>query len=334
MKAVVLTENGIELQELESGALSREWVRIRVAQVGLCGSDVAKISAPSLPAWHTRILGHEFCGQIAELGGQAEYVSIGDHVVAMPLLSCGVCDACRRRQENICEQGQAIGRTTQGAFAEFVDAPLTNVFRIVKGNPLTPYVLADPLAVCIHAKNLAGTHSPRRRCLVVGDGTIGCLLGWLLHAQGHEVWIKGLHKEALRFIEEFGVNVTEKVQTRHFDVVFEAVGRSQQHSLDDSLKAVRWGGIVVVLGVFSHGYEYPLIARDLFIGEVRVVGANAYLRSEFEEAVKMIEERGKELRAFISHRFHLFQFEDALAVAENKQGLTMKIVLETESVSP
>lgn len=332
MKAVTLTNGRIELQDVELGVLSHNWVRMRVAKVGLCGSDVAKISAPTLPPWHTRILGHEFYGQVVKFSGQTERISIGDCVVGMPLLSCGVCQACVRSQENLCVQAQAIGRTIQGAFAEFVDVPLANIVRADSGS-LDSYVLADPLAVCLHASILAGSFDLPQQCLVVGDGTIGCLLAWLLQIQGHEVWLKGVHKEVLRFVESFGVKTIGEVQAQRFDVVFEAVGRAQHYSLGDSLKAVRSGGSVVVLGVFAHGYTYPLIARNLFIGEVKLVGANAYLRSEFEKAIRLIEEHSQTLRNFISHRFPLSRFEDALAAAQNKQGFTMKIILETEGLS-
>ncbi|MBU0531564.1 alcohol dehydrogenase catalytic domain-containing protein [Patescibacteria group bacterium] len=332
MKVVTLTGNGIGLLESELGALSRDWARIRVVKAGLCGSDVAKISAPSLPTWHTRILGHEFYGQIIDLNGSPEYVAIGDYVAVMPLLPCETCEACAQGQENLCAQGQAIGRTTQGAFAEIVDAPITNVFRLDDQASLEEYVLTDPLAVCLHAVNLAEMSRSKQQCLVVGDGTIGCLLAWILQEQGHTVSIKGIHKEVLNFMNGFGVNSVEIVQTRHFDVVFEAVGRSQQHSLDDSLKAAKWGGTIVVLGVFAQGYQYPLAARDLFIGEIRLVGASAYQRLEFEEALRLIRECGEKLRKFISHRFPLDRFQDALVTARSKRGFTMKIILGTGGI--
>lgn len=334
MKAVILADGGIELQDMEFGALSHNWVRIRVAKAGLCGSDVMKITAPVLSPWHTRILGHEFYGQIVELDGQTERVSVGDWAVGMPLLSCGVCRACMRGQENLCVQAQAIGRTVQGAFAEFVDVPLTNIIRIVDNGPLDSYTLADPLAVCVHASKIAGRFESPQQCLIIGDGTIGCLLAWLMRIQRHEVWLKGLHEDVLRFVESFGVKTTDEVQPQCFDVVFETVGRAQHHSLNESLRAVRWGGSIIAVGVFAHEYVYPLIARNLFIGEVKLVGANAYLRSEFEEAVRLIEEHGQTLRNFISHRFPLSRFEDALATVQSKQGFTMKIILEMEGLLP
>ncbi|OJI09367.1 MAG: hypothetical protein COV08_01285 [Candidatus Vogelbacteria bacterium CG10_big_fil_rev_8_21_14_0_10_49_38] len=333
MKAVMLTENGIEFQDVELGVLSQDWVRVKVAKAGLCGSDVAKISDSSLPAWHTKILGHEFCGRIVELAGRTEWLNIEDVVAVTPLLPCRVCEACKLGQENLCVQGQAIGRTIQGAFAEFVDVPLANIVRVSAQHSLEPYVLADPLSVCIHAYTLAGFAESQKRCLVVGDGTIGCLLAWLLRKRGHETSMSGIHEESLKFTERFGVYAARSpLQTRNFDVVFEAVGRSQRYSLDTCLQAVKWGGVVVALGVFAHGYEYPFVARDLFIGEVRVIGVNAYLRGDFEEAVQMIEANCNELDAFISHRFPLVQFDEALAAARSKRRFTMKIVLETEGL--
>jgi len=332
MKAVVLTENGIELRDVDLGELSPGWARIKVVRVGLCGSDVAKISASSLPTWHTKILGHEFCGYIVELNAPAARLSVNDTVVVTPLIPCHTCDACKRGQENICVQGQAIGRTIQGAFAEFDDVPLENIIQISAKCHLESYVLADPLAVCIHASNIADINKSTKRCLVVGDGAISCLLAWLLRKKGHEVWMSGIHEESLKFAEGFGVGVVKSPEKHSFDTVFEAVGRSQRHSLDISLRAVKWGGIIVVLGVFAHGYEYPLVARDFFIGEVRMIGANAYLRSDFEEATRMIRAHNDELSTFISHRFSLVRFDEALATAKSKRGFTMKIVLEMEGL--
>lgn len=329
MKAIVVTEEGIEQKEIELGFLPKQWARIEVARAGLCGSDVAKILGGTLPLSHTRILGHEFYGQIVEFNGHTTGISTGDWVVGMPVLGCGTCYACTHQQQNLCTEAQAIGRTLSGAFAEFVDIPLANVVRISNSHSLDPYVLADPLAVCVHASKLGASTSTFQNCLVIGDGAIGSLLAWLLREQGCNTWIKGVHPDNLCFIERFGVKVltTESVND-YFDVVYETVGRAQFDTLNESLRTVRWGGCVIVLGVFASGYTYPLIARDLFMREVQLKGSNAYVPTEFKEAVELISTHSTVLCGFISHRFPLFRFQDALVVARQKQGYTMKIILQ------
>src|SRR5271157_3590599 len=101
MKAIVLLNGEVELQNLELRTLSSEWSRIRVVSVGLCGSDVAKISSRDLPASHTSVLGHEFVGQVIEANIQDRQLIPGDWVVGMPVLSCGRCYACVRHMENL-----------------------------------------------------------------------------------------------------------------------------------------------------------------------------------------------------------------------------------------
>jgi len=334
MKAITFTDGRLEQKEIELGLLSSQWARIRVAKAGLCGTDVAKISSRNLPPSHTNILGHEFIGQVVDISGQGTNISLGDWIVGMPVLNCGKCYACTHRQENLCVEAQAIGRTTPGAFAEFVDVPVANVVKIPDPSDPDAYVLTDTLAVCVHAEKLDTSTVTDRRCLVIGDGIIGSLLAWLLHQRGHDTWIKGIHQENLHFMEGMGVStlITE-VPTGYFDVVYETVGRSQQGTLDESLRAVRWGGQVIVVGVFTPGYTYPLIVRELFIREVLLQGSNAYVPEEFSKAVALIGTHQSVLAAFISHRFPMSKFEDALETARRKSGRTMKIVLEMGGLS-
>lgn len=332
MKAIVLTDNGIDLQDVILEALSLNYVRIRVAGVGLCGSDVTKILGLPPPPSHTRILGHEFYGQVIECNGLTQGVSVGDWVVGMPIVACGMCLMCRHKKENLRTQAHAIGRTVRGAFAEFVDVPISNAVRINSHDlRLEHYILTDPLAVCVHANNLIDFSDTSQHCLIIGDGTIGCLLALLLHMQGRDVLVKGAHERNLEFMEGFGIKTaTTAIPHDHFDVVYETVGRAQPNTLNESLEAIRRGGTVIVLGVFAYNYSYPLIARDLFVREVRLMGSNAYIRSEFDEAVRLVQMHRDTLRSFISHYLPLSQFENALKLARKKQGFTMKICLSSQ----
>lgn len=328
MKAIVINKQStIEYIEIQLTSLAQKWARVRVETVGLCGTDVAKLTSNNLPANHTRILGHEFIGQVVEVNGSGNNISIGDWVICMPLIACGNCDACIQHKENLCVNAEAIGRTVQGAFAEFVDVPLENLTKVSVLHE--SYVLADPLAVCMHAVNLVKMTLFDSTSLVIGDGAIGCLLAWFLLKQGHQVSIKGIHPKNLQMIESFGAHVlSADVQPKSYDVVYETVGRSQSQTLEESLKAIKAGGNVVVLGVYAPGYKYPLVARELFIKEALVLGANAYTRMEFEKTITLIDRHKGELATFLSHTFPLFQFTDALDAFRNKKGFTMKIVLK------
>ncbi len=333
MKVVVLFGQSIECLDLPIAPLFQQWARVRVESAGLCGTDVAKLTNFNLPANHTGVLGHEFFGQVVEVNGSANNISAGDWVACMPIVACGSCDACIRHKENLCVKAEAIGRTIQGAFAEFVNVPLENLTK-VEPPPHDSYVLTDPLAVCLHSANLVSRTSSGSSCLVIGDGAIGCLLAWLLLKRGHEVSIKGIHPENLRLVEKMGARLLNAdVCSKSYDEVYETVGRSQPQTLDESLRAVKAGGSVVVLGVYAQGYNYSLVARELFIKEATLMGSNGYTRKEFEETAMLIGENKEELAVLLSHRFSLSQFLDALEAARKKKGFTAKIVLKPGGLS-
>jgi len=328
MKAVILQESGSTvLANIPLGILPKQWSRIRVVQSGLCGTDVAKIFSSVLPENHTKLLGHEFVGQIEDPNGNTA-VSRGDWVVGMPLIPCGACEYCRQQHQNLCVKADAIGRTINGSFAEYVDVPFNSLVRIDDFHEA--YVLSDPLAVCIHAASDVISNF-NQKCLVIGDGTIGCMLAWFLHFNGCETWIKGLHQKQLCFMQKQGINVIHAdahIPNSFFDRVYETVGRTQSDTLRECLYAVCPSGHIIVLGVFSPDHIFPLNTRSLFIKEVQLFGANAYVPSEFHQAVSIIKENKDFMTNFISHRFPLSQFQDAVYAAKIKHNFTMKIVLE------
>ena len=83
-----------------------------------------------------------------------------------------------------------------------------------------------------------------------------------------------------------------------------------------------------MLGVFAEGYIYPLAARNLFIREVELYGSNSYVLEYFQRAVELIRLNGKVLGEFITHRLPLSRIEEALLIANKKEGLTLKVLLE------
>jgi L-iditol 2-dehydrogenase len=329
MKAIVLENQSVHYEDLPLGVLLEGWATLRVTSVGICGTDVSKIINRNLPFNHTKILGHEFVGIVIEMNGLSDCICIGDSVVALPILPCHECDMCKKGMENLCVKAESIGRTSNGAFAEYVNAPIENLIKIQNSPYLDSYVLADPIAVCLHAINLIKRNSLNDlKVLVIGDGSIGCLISWLLKKRGLDVYMKGIHQDNVNFIKNFGIKIIDNLNSKNsFDEVYETVGRKQDHTLIESLKFVKPGGNVIVLGVYDIGYIYPLVARDLFIKESNLVGSNAYVKNDFLNAVKIIEDNLQELSVFLSHNYSLENYLEALDILTKKKELTIKVVI-------
>lgn len=326
MKALVFQNGKTELREIEPKPLPEYWTRVEVLRAGLCGTDVSKIGAAHLPLGHTTILGHEFVGRVVESHGHA-HVSPGQLVAGMPMIACGKCWPCTHGRQHLCNYGQAIGRTIPGAFAELVDLPTGNL-SVVDSGSVDPYVLADPLAVCIHATNVP-LHQAGLQCLVIGDGTIGVLTAWALRQKGCNVRLLGKHFKNIEFAQGLGIETTDQGSTNEqYDSVFETVGRTQPSTLDLAIKTVRPGGRVTVLGVYTSDFIYSLAARQLFINETELKGSNGYRPEEFTEAVRLIASHPTTFTGFISHRFTLVNAEKAIKTAMEKRDFTMKIIFE------
>jgi len=332
MKKSIVLEGyrSFSYKRLPMGILPKKWVTLRVIAVGICGTDVSKILSNNLPSNHTKVLGHEFIGEIIRINGYSNDFCVGNRVVVMPIMPCHKCEMCIRGMENLCKKAEAIGRTIDGAFSNYVNVPIENLVKIQKDLLINSYVLSDSIAVCLHAINLAKNYSQKRaKALVIGDGSIGCLISWLLKKQGIDVYIKGIHSANCNFIEKFGINSIKNLnQDDSYDEIYETVGRKQDDTLNECLKLIKPGGNVIVLGVYDVNYIYPLVARSLFIKESRLVGANAYNKNEFLDAVNIIERNIQELSTFLTHVYSLENFSEALNKVINKDELTLKVIIQ------
>ncbi len=326
MQAIVVNNRCSKLIELPLSPVPAKWVRLCVEAVGICGTDLSKLNQELDLSCHTPILGHEFFGKVQEIGDRCSgNFSIGDWVVGSPLIKCGECFSCQIGTENLCSKGKAIGRTHPGAFAEDLMIPEENLIKISK--PLDEFVLSDPLAVCIHALSLLRDSKPRE-VLVIGDGAIGSLLAWLLNLKKWDVVVLGRHPENLSILKEKGIKALDSLEgSVSFDVVFEAVGRSQSETIESCFKFVRSRGEIIGLGVFNSEHRYSFKLRDFLIREVSLIGSNAYCFKDFESSVALIETHHVDLANFITGSYPLADFSTAIAHAQRKLVGAVKIIL-------
>lgn len=274
MKALIYRGcEDISLEDMpEPVADQAQDVVMRVAAVGLCGSDIGALQAPGAVYRAGLPFGHEFCG----------YLPSSDvlHVVN-PMVSCTQCRYCAVGDTHLCQQRQIIGIHRAGAFAEKVCVPRGNVYAAPE---LTPEqgVMVEPLANAVHAWNRAG--KPTGRLLVVGAGSIGISLVHLLAGMENcHVTVMDPDADRLAYAKALGAGATTHglPDEAEFDAAFDAAGTEQTRAM--CVRHVRRGGNVSLVGL--HDDVIRLSALELTVGDISIHGCFAYSVQEFQEAI-------------------------------------------------
>lgn len=331
MKGVLLSKKSIvEYTSLEDVLINDDvWVKIRVNAVGLCGSDVQKIFSDYDYAANGEniLLGHEFSGQISEIGKKTSALEVGMRVTANPLVPCYSCPQCDSENYNLCQRVSAIGRDLAGAFAEYVLVPSKNVRPIPENMSFEVAAMTDLVAVALHSYNLAGSPD-NKRILIYGDGAIGLSCLQVYKAKNNKTFMIGKHPLNLEIARNLGaaesipLSEADSLKSDQFDVVVEAVGKKQSDTINKAISLVRPAGKVVVLGVFEKEYLGIINLRQLFYKEALLFGSNSYSifngKNEFDAALGMIKDGIVDFTKIITHKLPLSDFNKGLELISNK----------------
>jgi L-iditol 2-dehydrogenase len=331
----------IRIREVPLPSLQPDELLVKVAQVGICGSD--------LHAFHGRhpfielpvIPGHEFAGTVAGVGANAGEFTVGQRITVEPSLVCGECYNCVRGRYNICEKLQVIGCQTVGAMADYLTVPASKALLLPGEVDWDQAVMAEPLAVAVHAIRVAEIGSGTR-VLVLGAGTIGLMVMQAAKALGAgSVMITDLRDQRLALATQLGadhaVNPTSTTledalesafgQDRG-DVIIECVGVAA--TARDAIRVARKGTRIVVAGVFEE--EVPVNLGLVQDHELEIVGTLMYAGDDFSTALNLLRRGDVSVGAMISHRFPLSRAAQAFAVADGRDD-ALKVVLQVEEGS-
>lgn len=172
MKAVVL--HGIDDLRYEDIPLPRVgpgMVKVRVRGAGICGSDIPRVHDDAA-YFYPIVLGHEFAGDVVEVGEGVTNVKVGDMISGTALLPCGECDDCKKGNYGLCEFYSFIGSKTNGAFADYVVMPAQNAVKCAPSISYDEAVLFEPATVAIHALRVTD-YRGGEYVAVLGAGTVG-----------------------------------------------------------------------------------------------------------------------------------------------------------------
>ncbi len=287
----------LEIGEVDLLPLRPDEVRLRVAACGICGSELESFAMRSPRRPPPLVMGHEFCGTIAEVGGELREWRTGVRVVSNSLVPCGRCVRCARGDTHLCADRQIFGMHRPGAFAEFVNVPARCLLSWPEHLPAAAAALAEPMANGLHVANLT-RHLPVATALVIGAGPIGLFCQQALQVvRGARVIVADLSPERLAVARKLGavriVNPREEDLVKIVaaetggegaDLTVDAVGSAltKQTSLD----ALRAGGATVWIGL--HGNTVTLDTYGITLPEKQVLGTYAAKLDELRLALDLM----------------------------------------------
>jgi L-iditol 2-dehydrogenase len=340
MKALVYTGPGqMELSQWEKPVRGEGEVLVKVKAVGICGSDVEGYLGKTGRRIPPMIMGHEFSGEVAEVGGRSKF-RVGDRVVVQPKLYCGSCSYCQMGFSNICPHGQFLGvMSRNGAMAEYVSVGEQYVFGFGENTTYVEASMVEPLAVAHRAVSKLGTAIDEAKyLLVVGAGTIGLLVLQILRKQGaRSVIVSDLSEYRLEKARELGADYTinpgrknlkaaisEITSDKMVDYSFEAVGLNL--TAVDSLEGLRIGGTAVWIGNAQKMIEIDM--QQIVTTELTVKGTYIYTDEDYVQCLNLIEEKAVSLEPLISVQTELDNGPEVFRqLAENKDGRLLKAIL-------
>lgn len=230
MKAAVLYGNeDLRYDDYPTPEVKPGMIKVRVRASGICGSDIPRVlhnGAHFFPI----VLGHEFAGDVVEIGEGVSNVAVGDTVSGAPLVPCMKCADCQQGNYALCRHYSFIGSREQGSFAEYVVIPAINA---VKYDPSIPYEQAamfEPAAVALHGV-MCNDFAGGGYVAILGGGTIGMFTAQWAHIfGGRKVVVFDLLEERLELARELGADAT--VNTSEPDFMEKAMAITGGHGYD------------------------------------------------------------------------------------------------------
>jgi len=338
MKALVKAkaERGIWMQDIPKPDVGHNDVLIKVNRSAICGTDIhiyqwdewARNTIPVPLA-----VGHEFSGEIVDVGSEVRGFDAGDRVSAEGHITCGVCRNCRAGRRHLCINTLGIGVSRPGAFAEYISVPAFNAFKLPDAISDDMASILDPLGNATHTAlsfDLVGED-----VLITGAGPIGVMaVAIARYAGARHIVITDINDYRLELARKMGATVALNVKdgsledtmktlgmTEGFDVGMEMSGNPQ--AFRDLLRTMHHGGKVAILGIPPEETSIDW-TQVIFKG---LILKGIYGREMFETWYKMASmlQSGLNIEPVITHHFDIDEFQPAFELMES--GKSGKVIL-------
>ncbi len=342
MKSLVKAkrEPGIWMEDVPMPEYGVNDVLIKIKKTAICGTDIHiylwdEWAQATIPVPMT--VGHEFYGEIAEIGKEVKGLKVGQRVSGEGHITCGLCRNCRAGKVHLCRNTVGVGVNRPGCFAEYLAIPATNVLPLPDNISGDQASILDPFGNATHcalAFNVVGED-----VLITGAGPIGIMaVAILRHIGARHVVITDVNDHRLDLARKMGatraVNVkhqkisevmAELGMTEGFDVGLEMSGNPS--ALNDMVKVMNHGGSMAILGIPPQ--ETAIDWNQVIFKGLVIKGI--YGREMFETWYKMIAmlQSGLDISPVITHHFPIADYQNAFQIMAS--GQSGKVILDWET---
>jgi threonine 3-dehydrogenase len=338
MKALVKAkkQEGLWLEEVPVPVPGKNEVLIKISRTAICGTDVHIFNWDNWAQQTIPVpmpIGHEFVGVIAEVGDNVIDFKPGDLVSGEGHLVCGHCRNCLAGRRHLCMKTSGVGVNRQGAFAEYLSIPVTNVWFCDPSIPLDILACFDPFGNAVHTAltfDILGED-----VLITGAGPIGCMAAAIArHAGARHVVVSDINPYRLNLAKKLGAtrvvdvslekisDVQKELGMREgFDVAMEMSGNST--ALDSILLNMCHGGKIALLGIMPQ--DNTIDWNTVVFNGLTIKGI--YGREMFETWYKMTSmlQSGLNIMPVITHKFHFTEYIKGFEVM--RSGKAGKVIL-------
>jgi threonine 3-dehydrogenase len=343
MKALVKerAEPGLWLRDVEVPKVGPDDVLIRVARTGICGTD---LHIHKWDDWAARavptplVIGHEFVGEIVEVGANVRSHAPGEIVSGEGHIVCGRCRNCMAGRRHLCAHTRGLGVERPGAFAEYVSLPEANVWHHADGIDRDVAAIFDPFGNAVHTAMAFPVLG--EDVLITGAGPIGIMAAAVVrHAGARHVVVTDVNPRRLALAQQVGVTRTVDVRQEKlidvqrelgmeegFDIGLEMSGSAD--AIRDMLDQMCHGGHIALLGIPPG--DVAIDWNEVVFKGLTLRGIYGREMYETWYLMTVMVQSGLDIRPVITDRFAAADYEEAFATAAN--GDSGKVILNWEGI--
>lgn len=321
-------------------------VKIRIKAVGICGSDISRYAKLG-PYVAGMVWGHEFSGEVVEVGAKVDKIKVGQKVTACPALYCGKCDSCQKGKFAQCEHLDVIGAYCPGAFAEYVVMPEENVVAVPDHVDYDVAATVEPSCVVVHGYYKTGIQAGDT-IAVIGCGTIGLLaVQWAKIFGAKTVIAIDIDDVKLELAKECGADITlNSMGKEPYEEVYKVTGQKGADIAVESagtpitsaqaFSLVGKGGKVLFLGIpYGDVMVKRLYFEKIVRNELQVFGSwNAisapFPGKEWETCVHFLANGQLNIDPLITHRCPLSKGPEIFEMTAERKEHFGKIIFHPE----